>query len=133
MFLTSYALFLQVSEFKKIKEFGVVRNLYIALISFAIYGIFSGLVVPQAGFLPASVLNYTLFLNNIGIPVQVFRTLCAIVIAYSTIRVLGIFDWETKRRIKSSLDDALSSKNELAKAKAYSEYNKIYNGYTGYS
>ena len=121
IFLTSYALFLQVPEFKKIKQFGVVNNLYTALISFACYGIFSGLVVPQAGFLPASVLNYTLFLDNIGIPVQVFRTLCAIVIAYSTIRILEIFNWETKTRIKSSLDDALNSKNELAKAKAYTD------------
>ncbi len=129
MFLTSYAFFLQLSAFKNTKEFGIVRNLYIALISFAIYGIFSGLVVPQAGFLPASVLNYTFFLDTIGIPVQVFRTLCAIVIAYSTIRVLGIFNWETKTRIKSSLDDALNSKNELAKVnralKVLSSCNKV--------
>ncbi len=120
-FLTSYAMFIQVSEFKKTKEFGVVRNLYIALISFAIYGIFSGLVVPRVEFLPASVLNYTLFLDNIGIPVQVFRTLCAVIIAYSTVLVLEIFNWETMTSIESSLDDALIAKNKLAKAKAYTD------------
>ena len=87
IFLTSYALFLQVPEFKKIKQFGVVSNLHIALISFAFYGIFSGLVVPQAGFFPASVLNYTMFSDTIGSPVPGVRAVCAIVLAYSTIRV----------------------------------------------
>ncbi|MFH1552157.1 MAG: PAS domain-containing sensor histidine kinase [Candidatus Omnitrophota bacterium] len=102
IFLTAYALFLQIPEFKEKRLSIVARNLKLAISACLFYGILSGLIVPKAGFLPASIINYTTFLNIVGVPVQVFRSICAVVMAYGMVRVLSIFDWETKTRIKNA-------------------------------
>jgi hypothetical protein len=49
---------------------------------FALYAFFAGLVVPRAPFFPASVLNYAMFKDAVGIPVQLFRAACALLMAY---------------------------------------------------
>jgi len=74
---------------------------------FLFYGFFSGLIVPRAAFFPASVLNYETFYDKIGVPVQLFRAACVVLITYSFTRVMGIFNWETldsMRRTKEELE-----------------------------
>jgi len=44
---------------------------------FAVYGLAAGLVVPTAGFFPASMLNHASFLKITGAPIQVIRCLLA--------------------------------------------------------
>jgi hypothetical protein len=61
---------------------------------FLCYGFFAGIVVPAAGFFPASIVNYAVFLDKVGVPVQLFRTFCAVALAYSVMRILSIFEWE---------------------------------------
>lgn len=63
------------------------------------YGILSGLVVPKAGFLLASFINYPNFLQVAGIPVQFFRMICAVLLAVSFFAMTGIYFYEpaTKR------------------------------------
>ncbi len=61
------------------------------IITFFIYGILTGLVVPQANFFPASVINYASFTAIFGLPVQFFRMLCAIALAISFFIITGIF------------------------------------------
>lgn len=105
IFLTFYALILQIPELKKtglLKSIGFLR---ISAAAFFLYGILAGIIVPEAGFFPASVLNYALFAEHVGIPVQAFRTICAVAIAYSTFKVLGIFDWETKEALRNARDE----------------------------
>ncbi len=55
-----------------------VRSLWTAALFMAAYAVCTGLVVPEAGFYPASALNQTLFLNVFGFPVQLLRALCAV-------------------------------------------------------
>jgi len=102
IFLTAYALFLQVPQFKDANLPGIVKNVKLAIAAFFCYGIFSGLIVPKAGFFPASVFNYTGFMEITGIPVQLFRAVCAVVAAFAMIRVLSIFEWETKISIRNA-------------------------------
>jgi diguanylate cyclase (GGDEF)-like protein len=68
----------------------------------------SGLVVPDAGFFPASFVNYTAFIRVFGIPVQAVRTVCAASIAVSIISILRLFTWETHEKLRD-----LSLKDEL--------------------
>lgn len=103
-FLCGYAFFLEYNRLNKINLGGGVWNLKLAALAFFFYGLLSGLIVPQAGFFPASFLNYSVFLNITGIPVQVFRCICAVVIAYSLIRALSLFEYKTKSRIKQLLE-----------------------------
>ncbi len=102
IFLTSYALFLKSSEFKETKLPGVHRNLMLVAGAFLFYGIFSGLIVPEADFFPAALFNHRVFLDTVGIPVQVFRTFCAIIATYGMTSLLGVFDYETKARVQQS-------------------------------
>ncbi len=73
----------------------------IAGISFLCYSFFAGLIVPEASHFPANFLNEGLFLDIFYLPVQVFRTFCAI-IAISSIKVLQIFENELREKVKES-------------------------------
>lgn len=53
----------------------------IASVSFVFYAIFSGLIVPKTDLYPATVINYESFYSIAHMPVQFFRSICAIVIA----------------------------------------------------
>jgi PAS domain S-box-containing protein len=100
--LTGWALWLQLPEVRKTKSRGVIASLKIASASFFCYAVIAGLVVKKADFFPASVLNYPRFTDHLGIPVQVFRSVCALAMACGIIRVLSIFYWETRNRIRQS-------------------------------
>ena len=100
--LTAYALSLQLPELKRTKHSEVILNLRIGFATFFIYGILAGLFVKQADFFPASVFNYVTFKTSIGAPIQIFRSICAIVLAISLTRVLSIFYWETRETLRKS-------------------------------
>jgi PAS domain S-box-containing protein len=102
--LTSYALLLQIREPIPVHEPAAKQLLKVSAGAFFFYAIFAGLVVPDAGFSPASAINYSMFTKVLGIPVQVFRTACALAVLYSMIRILGIFDRETKTALRESGD-----------------------------
>jgi hypothetical protein len=101
-FLTAYALCLNFPQFNKTELTGAIRNIKVAAFAFLCYGVLGGLIVSKADFFPASVLNYTVFQAGIGLPVQLFRALCAIVLAYSMVRVLNIFNWEAQQALNET-------------------------------
>lgn len=76
--------------------------LKISGISFLLYAIFAGLVVPEVNAFPANYLNEVWFRDTFHIPVQVFRALCALVIALSSIKVLDIFRTELESKLQKS-------------------------------
>jgi diguanylate cyclase (GGDEF)-like protein/PAS domain S-box-containing protein len=53
-------------------------------VGFILYGLATGVVVPQAGFWPAAALNYGTFANLTGLPIQLVRGLLALWIAFTT-------------------------------------------------
>jgi PAS domain S-box-containing protein len=113
IFLTSYALILLLPEFKETEFPAVVGNLKLAAGALFFYGIFSGLIVPGAGFFPASAFNHAVFLDKVGIPVQIFRACCAILTTYGMLQVLGIFRYETEVRIRDLLEDTSNFLKDL--------------------
>lgn len=100
--LTAFGLFLHIPQFKETKLQGAIRNLQICAITFMFYAVFAGFIVKGADFWPASFLNYPLFQNVFGVPVQIFRALCAVVLACSMARLLSIFRWETEEALRRS-------------------------------
>lgn len=101
-FMTGLALVRYVPDVETTRNFKLAINLKLAGITFMVYAFLAGLIVPDADFGLASLLNYSLFSEKLGIPVQVFRSICAVVIAYNIIRVLGIFRWEVEQAIFKS-------------------------------
>jgi signal transduction histidine kinase len=76
--------------------------LRIASLSLAALGLLNGLIVPDAPFLPASVLNYSLLDRTIGVPIQVFLSIFGMILAYSLIRGTEIFQIETAQMLKEA-------------------------------
>lgn len=106
--LAARALIRQVPQVARVNP-SLTINLKVAAVTFVCYGIFAGLVVPDAEFFPASVVNYTTFIRAFGIPVQAVRTVCAVAIAVSTISVLRLFAWEMHEKLRDlSLTDELT-------------------------
>ncbi len=99
---TAYGLILQIQEVKKIGDRSVIRNVWLASFSFILFAILSGLVVPQnIGWL-SSIINVENFRKTIGMPVELFRTVTALIVTRSVTRILSIFDLEYRRRITDS-------------------------------
>ena len=101
-FLTAWALFAQIPHFRGMGQHFITRNLTLAAVTFVVYGIFAGLFVREGGFFPANLLNYEIFTSLTGLPIQVFRAVCAVIAAWSIIRVLDIFRWEAQKALQIS-------------------------------
>jgi signal transduction histidine kinase len=100
--LTAWALLREMRRFRALGLRSVTRNLALAAAAFVAYGVFAGLVVRKADFFPARILNYETFTALTGLPVQIFRAGCAVMAAWSFIRVLDIFRWETQEALRIS-------------------------------
>jgi len=101
-----------------LEPFKARKYFLIAAFSIGIYGVFSGLIVPKADFFPASVVNNASFLNLVGVPVQFFRALCAIMLAWACWHILGIFNREIIYKLKADLDELTAAKEKLAHAES---------------
>ena len=110
-FLTAFALSLAYSKLNKAQLPRIVSlSTAASMLTFIVYGILSGLVVPKADFLLASVINYPNFLNLFGFPVQFFRMLCAIVLTLGFFGMVGLFYYEKE---KGSYRSAISIGQKL--------------------
>ena len=72
-------------------------------IAFLVYGVLCGLTVDKGNFLSSAFLATDLFLSAVGVPVQVFRAVCAVIIAVSINRILIIFNAEITDKLKSDI------------------------------
>ncbi|MDP2833414.1 MAG: PAS domain S-box protein [Pseudomonadota bacterium] len=81
----------------------VWRACVLASIAFIAYAILAGLVVPRADWAPAAWLNQESFQENSGMPVQLFRALCAVTVAFSVAYILRIFHLERGQRLRLAL------------------------------
>lgn len=100
--LTAYGLALQIPEVKKINNTGVVRNLWVANITFCLFAIFSGLVIPPYLGGVGKIINNETFYNTFGLPIELFRTVTALIITWSITNMLVIFDLEKQKEITES-------------------------------
>ena len=99
-FTASIGLYQFANESKHISNQRSYRMLQVAGVSLLVYAILGGLIVPDEPFFPANMLNYTLIESLLGIPVQVYRSLIGIVLAYSMIRSMEIFEIEVDQMIE---------------------------------
>ncbi len=86
-----------------------------AAFTFFLYGVLGGLVVPYDRWFPPAWLNYDSFMATVGLPVQLFRSACAILMSLSVAQLLWIFSIEARQRLSNSLAEArlLRHRDEL--------------------
>ena len=82
------------SEAKKLGQAKVEKYFIIISLLFGFYAILGGGIVPKADFYPASVINNAWFISSFGIPVQLFRGMIAVGIAWSLWNIVNIFNIE---------------------------------------
>jgi len=102
--LTGLALQGQVRQFARLRLVPVLVNFKIAAIAFYVYAGLTLFANCRGQVFPFSLLSSQVFLEATGIPVQVLRTLCALAITYALIRMLEIFDWETREALRQAQD-----------------------------
>jgi PAS domain S-box-containing protein len=101
------------SEEDLLEPLGTKKYFYGGVAAFLFYAIFGGLVVPPAPFFPADVLNNDTFSALVHVPAEVFRTLCAVVIAWSVTGILKIFHWERSRDEQRSQEEIKTLKQQM--------------------
>jgi signal transduction histidine kinase len=106
-----------------LRQVNVRRVFLVAAVSAGAYGILGGLITPRAEFFPASIIQNDYFLNLVGIPVQIFRAICALFLAWAVWNILGIFNWEAMQREKEGAAIKAAAEAERKKAQ---EIEKLY-------
>lgn len=99
-FLAGFALLHQENELVGPVLFGARRPARLGAISFFIYGILSGLVVPAAGFFPANTINAYNFHEFVNLPVQLFRSATVVAMTYFIFRLLEFFEVDFTCRLE---------------------------------
>jgi two-component system cell cycle sensor histidine kinase/response regulator CckA len=82
------------SEAKKLDGAKIEKYFILIALLFGLYAILGGGIVPQANFYPASAINNGWFISWFGIPIQIFRALIAVGIAWSLWNIVNIFNIE---------------------------------------
>lgn len=75
----------------------------IAAAAFFAYGVFGGLVASNADF-PGGLLSEETFESATSVPVQWFRAVCAVLVAASFGRIMGMFVDERRNRLRYAVD-----------------------------
>ncbi|MBF0318493.1 MAG: EAL domain-containing protein [Nitrospirae bacterium] len=70
---------------------------------FLLYGFFAGVVVPKGGIFPSNIINAENFLSLVHIPVQVFRAIAALVIAFSILGIIKLFNYEARGKLEVTI------------------------------
>lgn len=97
--IVALGLLRQVEDLRDDQLHAYVRYLYFSAGFFMLYGLTAGLIVPRQAFWPASVLNTEAFLQVVGFPIEILRTLTAVGTVGATSRLMGVFNVETTRRL----------------------------------
>jgi len=97
------------SEEKKLNPLKVKKYFFFSGLSFFMYGIFGGLIVPKGDFFPANWLNADSFLLSIHMPVQIFRAVLAIIASWSVYNLLRIFNFESTEKIISESEEKFTA------------------------
>jgi two-component system, cell cycle sensor histidine kinase and response regulator CckA len=74
---------------------------------FGIFAIMDGLVVEQGPFFPASIINYEDFMKIAGVPLQIFRTLCAAGLFLCILRILALFEIEKRAKLENAFREII--------------------------
>jgi PAS domain-containing protein len=136
IFLTAYIFshpfyVVQGSMYKSVKKCA-----YTLAVTFFFYGILAGLIVPAGAFFPASIINGESFKEFTGLPVQLFRALCAIVASYAITQILRVFKQQSDfhlLKLSKALEESGDSVVITDKEGQIEYINRAFEQQTGFS
>ncbi len=83
------------------------RNLYVASLTFVVYGAVGQVFVTETLLFPSNLLNAALFEQIVGVPVQLFRGLLATILAVTLIPALNMFELERRQALAAAEQRAI--------------------------
>jgi signal transduction histidine kinase len=110
--LSGLAVFLHSRVLWEMKLPHIARSCIVAAVAFGLKAILAGLVVSPAPYFLASFLNESSFLAVVGMPVQVFRTIMTLAIAYCIVRSLEVFEIEQSQQLKVAAQQRFQAQQE---------------------
>lgn len=97
-----WALLMQRATFRARGMGRFERELVLAALALALYGIVGQLFTRQSAIFPSPFVNAALFQQLFGFPVQLFRAAMATLVAYAMIRVLRALEIENEQRLEQA-------------------------------
>jgi signal transduction histidine kinase len=95
---------------ENLPQFG--RDLVGAALSVGWYCILDQVIDVSAPFFPANLINATTFWHSVGLPVEIFRTIVIIALAFFIIRSLRVFEVEYARRLEAAQQARFQAQEE---------------------
>lgn len=77
-----------------------------AALVFALYGVIGQFFVSRSDLFPSTVLNSNWFIQTLGFPIQVFRSLMAVLAAFFTIQALRGFEVNRQKQLEAAQQEA---------------------------
>lgn len=99
--LTAIAFLSERRSFTTLRSTSVKSNLTMTAAAFGIYAILAGLIVPRDALPGLHWLNYENVHSFTGVPIQFWRMIIGVVIAFFVTRTLSVFDLEVRHRLET--------------------------------
>lgn len=100
--ITGYALLKQLLDMEAVGNRAAETSLKGAAITFFVYAVVAGLVVPKGTLFPAVTINQETLIHMLGLPIPVLRALCGGAAAFFIVRLMDIFNQERTRRLEQA-------------------------------
>lgn len=115
--VTCYGLSRQADEFRRMGPPRLLTMLHMSVLSFGLFAVAGGLMVPYADFFPARVLNTQAFFERTGLPIELLRGFAGLAIIVFVIRILEVFDIEQARRMEQAerVEAVLEERDRIAR------------------
>jgi signal transduction histidine kinase len=116
--LASWGLVLQCHRFRQQGLCCFGRDVALAALAFALYGVVGQLFSSPSVIFPSEFLNADVFVLTLGLPIQVFRAAMAALAAVFIIRSLRAFEYESQRQIEQLREAQLAERRRLDATRA---------------
>lgn len=100
----TWAMVLQRRDFTARGMHNPARDMGWAAVALFLYGVVGQIFTKSSFLLPSTVINADLFQQAVGIPVQVFRAVFAVLVALFVIRALRAFEIERQQRFIAAIE-----------------------------
>jgi signal transduction histidine kinase len=116
--LTAWGLLVQRRRFIQAGMQSISRDVGLAALAFALYGVIGQLVASPSSIFPSQYINTVQFIHWFGFPVQVFRAAMATMAAVFIIRSLRAFQVENQRQLDALRESQLAERQRLEELRA---------------
>ncbi len=94
---------------------------YLLAVSFLLYALVGGIVVPPAAWLPAAVINEHTFPAQFYVPVELARSACGIIMLVALSYVLRFIERDSRRQLQVARADSARDRQTLSRVSRQSE------------